>query len=355
MVTDLLSQIAVDSGKQPNAFRKYARKLEKEMIDSLDDLRLLSDLDWIRLHFPIGLVNKIRVRLNCEQRRSRKYPWHQMLGSDTIAVFAPDEVIRQLICNEELTKIVKVGRNAEAHQVDEEELLDKLWAEMLANPAKFDPQLLPKNLLKTFSPLDSLPDKPEPKKASKIKKKRKKPDLTEWRVADHLINKRVHVPNLKILQKDPFAFSLLGLKPTHVYFNKRFTCFGMSMSDGQKIIGGYGTYEKVAQLPDNIKKIEIYFMVNEHQMHSMKFIGDTELTIGNVDKFRTPADERRGRLDTFTMPPGMMLLGCTIDMESSQYTFGVTFTTCPPFTKEAASDRDIILGFVKSDSDTVAE
>jgi len=45
----------------------------------------------------------------------------------------------------------------------------------------------------------------------------------------------------------------------------------------------------------------VAFTKSEQFMHSMKFVGDTELRIGNVDKVRTPENERKGRIEQFSV------------------------------------------------------
>jgi hypothetical protein len=65
-------------------------------------------------------------------------------------------------------------------------------------------------------------------------------------VADPYTTKTVNVPDLEKLRRDTFAFSLYNLKPTHVYYNRPMTCFGMGMSDGQKARGGAGKPDRTA-------------------------------------------------------------------------------------------------------------
>lgn len=61
---DLILQIAVEMGKPPASFDKFIKKLEDEMLDTVDDIRNLSDADWNSLQFPLGLVNKIKQKLS---------------------------------------------------------------------------------------------------------------------------------------------------------------------------------------------------------------------------------------------------------------------------------------------------
>lgn len=60
---DLILQIAVEMGKPPATFDKYVKKLEDEMLDTIDDIRSLTDDNWNQLQFPMGLVNKIKQKL----------------------------------------------------------------------------------------------------------------------------------------------------------------------------------------------------------------------------------------------------------------------------------------------------
>ena len=134
---------------------------------------------------------------------------------------------------------------------------------------------------------------------------------------------------------------LCKLRPTSLHWNKSFTVFGISMNDGQLAVGGTGKYDRSAPIPANLTKVEVFFMKGEHLMHSMRFIGDTEITIGNVDKFRTPANERKGRMEEFIVGPGEEMLGCELDCDDF-CTFGVTWITWKPPSPEEMSK--ILLG-----------
>lgn len=53
--------------------------------------------------------------------------------------------------------------------------------------------------------------------------------------------------------------------------------FGMAMSDGQIQLSHPGKLYKQDDLPLNITKIDVFFMISEQQIHSMVFYGDTIL------------------------------------------------------------------------------
>ena len=135
----------------------------------------------------------------------------------------------------------------------------------------------------------------------------------------------IQVPDVNKM-KSSSPVELAFLHPTTVYWNERFTVFGIGMSNGEVAIGGTGKYDHSAPIPENLKQIDVAFMKGEHFMHSMRFVGDTELEIGNVDKVRTPENERKGRVEKFVVEPDEELLGCKI--ECNDYaTFGVNWLT----------------------------
>jgi len=57
---DLLLLIAAEMGKKPGDFHKYVDELDNQMLESIDDLREVSDDQWKQMNFPLGLVNKIK-------------------------------------------------------------------------------------------------------------------------------------------------------------------------------------------------------------------------------------------------------------------------------------------------------
>ena len=79
---------------------------------------------------------------------------------------------------------------------------------------------------------------------------------------------------------------LANLRPVHVVY----TVFkglviehlGFGMSDGQSAQTGECGIK--AELPNNIKTIEVSFVKSENAIHSISFQGDSILTIGGADK-----------------------------------------------------------------------
>ena len=62
--------------------------------------------------------------------------------------------------------------------------------------------------------------------------------------------------------------------------------FGMSMSDGQRVIGGdESDADMTAELPEKLTRIEVIFSKNESFLHSMNFIGETVVHIGLTDEW----------------------------------------------------------------------
>ena len=60
---DLILAIATEMNRTPEQMEKFIASLEGEMLDTVDSLRDLSDQDFKDLGFPIGLVKKIKQRL----------------------------------------------------------------------------------------------------------------------------------------------------------------------------------------------------------------------------------------------------------------------------------------------------
>ena len=107
----------------------------------------------------------------------------------------------------------------------------------------------------------------------------------------------------------------------------------MSMSDGQRVIGGnelLGKADYTAELPKKITRIEVIFRKNEKFMHSMNFIGETVVHIGDTDekieKQGYNDRHKAGRVETVTFEPGEELIGCEIHT-SEFFTYGVTWLT----------------------------
>ena len=67
------------------------------------------------------------------------------------------------------------------------------------------------------------------------------------------------------------------------------------MSDGQS--AQTGNCDIKAQLPTNIKTIDVAFTKDECLVHSISFKGDSILTIGGADSANTRDDWRKGRTD----------------------------------------------------------
>ena len=89
----------------------------------------------------------------------------------------------------------------------------------------------------------------------------------------------------------------------------------MSMSDGQRVIGGdEDEANMTAELPKNLTRIEVIFNKDESFFHSMNFIGETVVHIGLTDEWleKKGWDDgyKAGRVETVTLEPGEELIGC---------------------------------------------
>lgn len=94
-------------------------------------------------------------------------------------------------------------------------------------------------------------------------------------------------------------------------------------------VGGTGKYEKKSPLPSNLKRIDVNFKRQHGELHSMDFIGDSTLHIGNVDKFRMIDKDRKGRTETIEMESGEELLGCHIETNETSV-YGLTWLKWVP-------------------------
>ena len=60
---DLILVIATEMNRTPEQMEKFIASLEENMLDTVESLRDLSDQDYKDLGLPIGLVKKIKQRL----------------------------------------------------------------------------------------------------------------------------------------------------------------------------------------------------------------------------------------------------------------------------------------------------
>jgi len=98
---------------------------------------------------------------------------------------------------------------------------------------------------------------------------------------------------------------LAKMRPVHVVYtvySSYIDCLGFGMSDGQSAQTGECGIK--AELPNNIKTIEVSFIKKENAIHSISFQGDSILTIGGADKKNTYDDLRKGRTKKFTLLQG---------------------------------------------------
>ena len=112
---------------------------------------------------------------------------------------------------------------------------------------------------------------------------------------------------------DQLAILSRELRPTKVHYKWTMKVFGMSMSDGQRVIGGDESLPlKTAELPEKLTRIEVIFRKDEWHLHSMRFIGETVLHIGYTDQEHWSDNWKAGRVETVTLEPGEELIGCEI-------------------------------------------
>jgi hypothetical protein len=111
--------------------------------------------------------------------------------------------------------------------------------------------------------------------------------------------------------------------------------FGMSMNNGQKLIGAFGLCankcDQTVDLPEGLAMITVYFTKDEQWLHSMIFYGATTVYVGckRDDDIKRTTDNRRGRFASFELEEGEELLGCELHYEK-RGTFGVTWIKWRP-------------------------
>lgn len=98
------------------------------------------------------------------------------------------------------------------------------------------------------------------------------------------------MPSLKTL-KLMTSTQLANLRPVHVmygHYSSYIKNLGFVISDGQSEQTDYCPLQ--AQLPNNIKTIDVSFTRDEKFVHSIIFQGDSILTIGATDSENTEDD-----------------------------------------------------------------
>ena len=102
----------------------------------------------------------------------------------------------------------------------------------------------------------------------------------------------------------------------------------MMLSDGQKEM----TNEKCNRedlLPTNIRQIDVFLRAGERAIHSMIFYGDTTLKIGFTPETDMKLSRSgyhhdvKGRRDTFLVPEGEKLIGCTMICNEEQFMMAI--------------------------------
>ena len=63
---DLILQVAIEMKKTPEQMERFINSLEENMLDMAESLKEVSDQDYKDMGFPIGLVIKIKKRLQSD-------------------------------------------------------------------------------------------------------------------------------------------------------------------------------------------------------------------------------------------------------------------------------------------------
>ena len=124
------------------------------------------------------------------------------------------------------------------------------------------------------------------------------------------------------------------IRPTQVHYSESMSVFGMSLNDGQKVIGG-DEYDcnKTETMPSKLRRIDVIFQSDEQMFHSIVFYGETTLRIGQPEQQSILGDLRGSRVESFVMEPGEELLGCEIH-HGRMCTYGIVWLTWQPVKPE---------------------
>lgn len=113
------------------------------------------------------------------------------------------------------------------------------------------------------------------------------------------------------------------LRPTHICMADKFASFGMTMSDGNTQQAGKHPCTATHELPARLTLIEVVFNVEDNNIHSIRFTGDSELVIGSSDK------DDIGRIEKCFFEESETLLGCEIQYSKS-YSEGIIWLKWKP-------------------------
>lgn len=108
------------------------------------------------------------------------------------------------------------------------------------------------------------------------------------------------VPALETLKHMTLS-QLSNLHPTQVLFSldangENVAGLGFEMSDGSLVF--HKDSDVKTKLPKNIKSVEVAFLQNEDNVHSITFHGDSVLTVGAIDRInKKDEDFQKGRVE----------------------------------------------------------
>ena len=118
------------------------------------------------------------------------------------------------------------------------------------------------------------------------------------------------------------------LYPKQIHFNSGMSVLGMTMSDGKRVNGGFGTFDKTVDIPEGLRKIKFIFTKDEKQLHSIVLTGKNAAHIGMTDEYiekhGLPDSAKAGRVELLLLEQDEELLGCQLH-HNEWCTLGVTF------------------------------
>ena len=118
------------------------------------------------------------------------------------------------------------------------------------------------------------------------------------------------IPDLAELTKRPPG-EVTELSPATIHYDKDMFVFGMSLNNGQRLVGGADwKCSNTVEIPKKLTKIDVIFKKHEKFLYSMIFHGETVAQIGNRHEDWTTDAVKEGRRETVKLEPGEELLGC---------------------------------------------
>ena len=134
------------------------------------------------------------------------------------------------------------------------------------------------------------------------------------------------LPDLANLPESSGDLSVICPKQAH--FNQGMSVFGFTMADTRRINGGFGTFHKTVDIPENTRRITVRFTQDESQFHSITFNGKSSAHLGMTNEYVAdnglPEAAKVGRSELLILAANEELMGIELH-HNSWCTTGITF------------------------------